>query len=467
MMKNFRQLMAAALLATAAAATAGTLAPRYIFYYIADGMGMGPVMAAQTYMRVVRGSDTPLLMMQFPTASWCQTWSVSSTTTDSSAAGTALSTGIKTRNGMLGMNPDTVAVTSVAATLHDAGWGVGITTSVAADDATPGAFYAHVPHRSMSYEIDCQAAECGYEFLAGAGLSGLNGDRRDDILRRMRENGVQMVYGPDGIKDINSRRVCLLNTPQGRTDDIGYTIDSLQGNLTLPLIAETCLAHLQKHSPDRFFMMVEGGNIDHALHANDGGTAMKEVINFDRALEVAYRFYLEHPDETLIVVTADHDTGGFVQGNNYIPYASNLAVFDSQRKSKERFSEECRDMLRDGHGYSWSDMREKLSADFGLFTAVRVSEKQEKELREMFVRTFELRDSEDQKTLYASFDAFTVAVFRLINDSAGIGFTTTGHSGNPVPLFAIGAGAEAFKGVYDNDMIAPVMLRLAGSAGEQ
>ena len=451
--------MAAGALAIAAI-SAQAQAPKYIFYYIGDGMGMGPVMAAQTYNRVVRGNDKPLTMMQFPTVAWCQTWSASSTTTDSAAAGTALSTGTKTKNGMLGMSPDTIPATSVATVLHNEGWGVGITTSVAADDATPGAFYAHVPHRKMSYEIDCEAATSGYEFLAGAGLSGLNGDKHDEIVKLMQQNGVQMVYGPEGVQQIDSRRVCLLNTETGHVWNVGYTIDSVADRLTLPLIAETCLAHLEKYSPDRFFMMVEGGNIDHALHSDDGGAALKEVLNFDEALEVAYKFYLAHPDETLIVVTADHDTGGFVQGNDYIKYASNLGVFDHQRKSKEAFSEECKAMLRDRRIYTWNDMREKLSEDFGLFTAIPVKENREQELKDMFTKTFELRNSEDQKTLYANFDAFSVAVFKLINDAAGIGFTTTGHSGNPVPLFAVGVGADEFKGLNNNDEIAPTMLRL-------
>ena len=105
-------------------------------------------------------------------------------------------------------------------------------------------------------------------------------------------------------------------------------------------------------------------------------------------------------------------------------------------------------------------MRRKLSEDFGLFTAIPVKEKQEQQLKDMYVKTFELRNSEDQKTLYASFDAFSVAVFKLINDCAGIGFISHDHTGNPVPLFAVGAGADAFKGLNNNDEIAPTMLRL-------
>ena len=118
--------------------------PKYVFYFIGDGMGMGHVMAAQSYNREVLKSDELLLMMQFPVVSMVTTYSTSRVT-DSAAAGTALSTGYKTNNGMLGVTPDSVPVTSIARYLKDAGWGIGIVTTVAPDDATPGAFYAHQP----------------------------------------------------------------------------------------------------------------------------------------------------------------------------------------------------------------------------------------------------------------------------------------------------------------------------------
>lgn len=316
-------------------------------------MGMGPVVAAETYNRVILNSDKPLNMMQMPVVGWCMTYSASSTITDSAAAGTALSTGTKTKNGMLGMNPDTADVVSVAKKLQAMGYGIGVTTSVAPDDATPGAFYAHVPFRGMFYEIGTQMAGTDYEFIAGAGLRGLVKDGKGtDLLKHFADNKVQIVRGPKEIANINSKKVLLLN-PEGTADyDIGYTIDSINGVLNLPLIAETCLKHLEKTSPDKFFMMVEGGNIDHALHANDGGAAVKEILNFDQALGVAFDFYQKHPDETLIIVTADHDTGGMS-----IVKDGGLGNIDYQRVSKEVFSEYCKAMRNSRMIYTWDDMQ--------------------------------------------------------------------------------------------------------------
>lgn len=428
--------------------------PKYIFVFIGDGMGIAPVQAAEAYNREVLADGSSLTMLQFPVASMCQTYSADAPITDSAAAGTAIATGSKTRNGMLGMDADTLAVTSIAAQLHDMGYGVGICTSVSADDATPGAFYAHVPYRKLYDQIDLDAARSGYEFIAGAGMHALT----DETVALMRRNGMEVYYGPEAIPTINARSAVLLN-PQGTPDwNIGYLIDGHEGRLTLPQITETCLRHLLSVSPDRFFMMVEGGSIDHALHANDGGTAISEIRNFDNAINIAYQFYLEHPSETLIVVTADHDTGGMSRCHSTISLPCPLSAFDHQHASKEEFSDRCKAMLRDRRIYTWDDMKQILTETFGLFDAIHVSAEDEQNLQEMFTATFELRNTADQQTLYANFNAFAVEVFRLINDAAGLRFTTTSHSGNPVPVFAVGVGAWRFA-QFNNNIDIPNHIR--------
>ena len=444
---------------SAATLSASAQDAKYVFYFIGDGMGMGPVMAADTYNREILKNDKPLLMMQFPTVSWCMTYSANSRITDSAAAGTALSTGVKTKNAMLGMSPDTIAVESIAKKFHDNGYGVGVVTSVSPFDATPGAFYAHVPNRSKHYEIGCQAAESGYEFLAGAGSYKTDDQNVNDVMAK---NNVQVIYGPSEIEKINSKRVFLINPDGCPNWNIGYTIDSIEGRLTLPLITETCLAHLEKNTPDRFFMMVEGGNIDHALHANDGGAAIIEIINFNDALKLAYNFYLKHPDETLIVVTADHDTGGMAMIYPKVKNMAHLGSFSYQRVSKEEFSDYCKGLAKNRRVYQWDDMKEYLTENFGLFNHIPVSEAQESKLKEMFEAAIVMRNSEDQKTLYANFNAFAVEVFRLVNDAAGVGFTTLSHSGNPVPVFAVGAGAEKFTHLNNNNQLPKLILEAAG-----
>lgn len=452
-------------LAAASIITASADAPKYVFYFIGDGMGMGPVMSALTYKRVVHPEQKPLLMTTFPVASFCQTWSASTPITDSAAAGTALSTGYKTKNGMLGMDADTVSVTSVARFLKDEGWGVGVLTSVAPDDATPGAFYAHVPARSMFYDIDIQAANSGYDFLAGASWRGTTDKSGNptDVMDIFAEKGYKTVYGPEGLKTIDGYdKVVVLGDPRynSNNNDLSYTIDSIAGAISLPDLTQAALDHLVRVSPDRFFMMVEGGNIDHALHANDGGAATKEVINFDEAIAVAYNFYLSHPDETLIVITADHDTGGLTVGNRALHSKANLHYIDYQKISKERFSDYCKSLLNSSEGVpTWENMEKFLTDNFGFWKVVPVTEAQTEKLHTDFDNMVN-KIGADEKTLYASFNQFAVTVFSLFNDAAGYGFTTGSHTGNPVPVFAVGEGADNFKSLNNNVDIPGVILRL-------
>lgn len=452
------------LLSLAVACTAFAASPKYIFYYIGDGMGMGQVMSAECYNRTVRGSDKPLLMMQFPIVSTLTTYSASSPVTDSAAAGTALSTGYKTKNGMLGVTPDSTAVVSVAKQLFDMGYGVGIVTSVAPDDATPGAFYSHVPYRSMYYEIGKDAASCGYDFIGGSNLRGVKDKKGNptDLMQIFAENNVAVVRGIDALNATDSRRVVLLNTDSISVNDIGYTIDSIPGVLTLPVMTDACLKHLEKNGHDKFFMMVEAGNIDHGGHGNDGGTIIKEVLNFQDAIKVGYDFYLAHPDETLIIITADHETGGMGLGNNIVGYDLHLNYYDYQKVSKDLFSDYCRAIMKSRRIYEWEDMEEYLTEKLGFWKHVPLTEEQTNKLKEEFDKCFKRNEGVDQKTLYNSFNEFTTLVFRTLDSFTGLGWTTNGHSGGLVPVYAIGAGAEKFASFNDNTDIPKRIRELVG-----
>lgn len=442
------------------ASVKGAEIPKYVFYFIGDGMGMAQALGAQVYNRTVLGNDEPILMMQFPVASQVTTHSASSPVTDSAAAGTALSTGSKTKNGMLGMSADTVAVTSVAKELFDRGYGVALVTSVPPDDATPGAFYAHVPSRSMYYEIGRQAAESGYDFIAGSNLRGTKDKdgKPNDLIDTFRANGVDIAYGLGQLKDKKSRRVLLLNPEEITEGQINFTIDSVKGAMNLPDMTLAAIEHLKKNGRDRFFMMVEGGNIDYGGHANDGGTIIKEVLNFNQALRHAYDFYLAHPDETLIVVTADHETGGMGLGNNNVGYDLHLGYIDHQKISKDRFADYCRAMRRSRRIYDWPDMKEFLQERMGFWQGVPVTDEQTAALEQEFERCFKGDIPADKHTLYNSFNTFTEMVYRIQDGVTGLGFTSNGHTGGLVPLYAIGVGSEMFIPLTDNTRI-PANIR--------
>lgn len=464
-MKNIsKKLLSLALAATSLTAWAD--APRYIFYFIGDGMGVGAAITTDMYWRNALGNDDHLLMMQFPVGGLVTTQSANSTVTDSAAAGTALATGKKTRNSMLGMDADSVAVTSMAKVLHDNGWGVGLVTTVSPDDATPGAFYAHVPSRRMFYEIGRQAVESGYEFIAGApwrGMKDSDGNPTDlrDYIRAAGD--IDYTHDIDRAAASALPRVMLTPRKPFAKNNVGYPIDSIPDAFKIQDMTRAALAHMQRVSPERFFLMIEGGNIDHVAHSNDGGGVAVETLAFNEALQLAYDFYLQHPDETLIVVTADHETGGMSLGNRHVGYTSYSDLIPLQRMSKEMFSKKVKALIKAKETPSWDEFKTLTADATGLWNGIEVTGAQEEQIKDLYEETFVKRaELQDEKTLYASFNALANKIYNILNDNLGIGWTTSGHSGAPVPLYAIGQGTEIFGAWQDNTEIAPKLMKLAG-----
>lgn len=462
LLRKLRLLMAMALMVIAIGASAAT--PKYIFYFIGDGMGMNPVMAAALYNKSVLGNDNLPLMMTFPVAGQVMTFSASSDVTDSAAAGTALATGHKTNNGMLGVTPDTISVFSVAHALKQKGFGVGLVTNVAPDDATPGAFYAHVPSRGMRKDIDMQFIDSNVDFLAGSALNGVT-DRDGNstgVLEAYKQNKIDVVNDAN-VAAKSKNRVVLLPKEPFNSGNCGYMVDNLPGMITLPEMTQACLDNLMMKTPKGFFMMVEGGNIDHALHANDAGSAISEIFNFNNALQVAYDFMQKHPEETLIVVTADHDTGGLTCGNAANGYTMHLDVLSHQKMSKSKFSDYCQEIAKSGNIPDWDAMKKILEEKFGFWNQVKLSDKETQFLADSYDKVFRQKDGKDEKSLYSDFNSFAGEVFRMISKKAAVGFTTGSHTGGFVPVYSAGVGSEKFGRVVNNIEIPGMILSIAGN----
>lgn len=462
-----RTLLLTALLSLVMGVTAAPKA-KYIFYFIGDGMGMGHVYATETYNRMVLGNTNPLLMLTFPYAGQVRTYSANHPITDSAAAGTALATGEKTNNYMIAVTPDSLPITSIAYSLLGAGYRIGVGSSVSLDDATPADFYANAYNRKDRRDIAACVGRSHFSYFGGPIFKGSldslgNPDTRWYEL--MDKTGFSITHNADSLKSLKDspyKAILLAANPQG--DQVGYTIDSVAGALTLKQITETGLHQVYNRTDSLhpgFFLMIEGGNIDWAAHANDGGAVIKEILNFQEAIDVAYQFYLQHPDETLIVITADHDTGGMALGrrDNRNP---NLSLADFQRISKDRFSDYCKARHAEGKAFTWPMMRTFLAENLGFFGQVKISEKEEKELRDSFEKIFHQGKGRDQKTLYNDFNQYAVQVFDLFNSRLGIGWISNNHTGNPVPVYAIGAGASEFGRALNNTEIPMLILKAAG-----
>lgn len=444
--------------------SAAEKAPKYIFYCIGDGMGFGAASLTEAFNRMVLGNDTSITMLQFPVASAATTHSASSGVTDSAAAGTALATGSKTKNGMLGMNADTVAVTSIATQLKDLGYGVGLITTVAPDDATPGAFYAHVPHRSMYYEIGCQAAQSGFDFIGGANLRGLvdKDGNPTDLPEVFDRNGMSVVRGTEAIASAKYPRIMLLNTSTENDNEVGLRIDSLDDVLTLPMMTEACIDFLSRKSPDKFFIMIEGGSIDHAGHANDAPTLVRETLGFNEALDVALKFYRQHPDETLIVVTADHETGGLALANRSMGYRIEPKYLQYPAISKDRFMREMMALSHSRMVIDWPYMRDYLAENLRLYNELPVSDADNEAMRTKFQAVLDRRAEGDMEGAKGALEVFSAEVWDVINRLTGTGWTTNDHSGAMVPVFAVGVGAEEFAPMHDNTQLPEIIRELTG-----
>jgi alkaline phosphatase len=459
-MKRLSFLFVFSLIALLSAAQA-----KYVFMFIGDGMGPHQVLSTEMYLAELQGKigRQQLLMTTFPYTGQAATFSSSSGITDSAASGTCLATGKKTNNGVIGLAHDSTPVYSVASMLKQQGWGVGIMTSVTIDHATPSAHYAHTASRNDYYIIGTQLTESNFDFFGGSGFTkpqNSNDPSAPNLYDLAEQKGYTLAAGYDDAKTkIGSNK--LLVVSRERLDDrtkgadaLPYAIDRTDKDLTLSQIVELAIAQLSSH--ERFFMMAEGGKIDYASHANDGATVLHEVMDFNAAIEVAYRFYEQHPDETLIVITADHETGGMALGNS--DYVLNLKVLANQQCSLDKLSDQL-SMLQqtEGKNLQWEQVKQLIAANTGLYTQVEVSAAEDAQLQEAFANMMNHRDA--LKTLYKEANALSAKALSILNKKSRLGWTTNGHTAAAVPIFAIGVGAEAFTGWHDNSEIAPLIYQ--------
>lgn len=451
---------------------------KYVFYFIGDGMGVNQVQGTELYRGELEGKIgiTPIWFTQFPYATTATTFSATNGVTDSAAAGTALATGNKTQNGTIGMKQDLqTEVSSVAVWAKNKGCRVGVTTSVSVDHATPAAFYAHDPSRGSYYKIGTDLYKAGFDFYAGSDfIDPNNKDNKDgnseNLYTMAEKNGYTIARGyKDYLKKCKKAdKMILFQSEKASEKDrtaIPYAIDRTKDDLTLADITRSAINFLSKDLSKGFFLMVEGGKIDWACHSNDAATAFHEVADMDEAVKVAYEFYSQHPDETLIVVTADHETGGFVLGTG--AYKLNLQVLKNQKVSKSGFTRILNELRkRYNNNVSWEKVQQALKENFGFWDKVKLNEKQEERLLAKYNDTFKGKEAKLEKSEYAQDEPLAAEAKRIIDEIALVGWTSGGHSAGYVPVFAIGAGADLFQGRIDNTEIPIKIAKAAGYTAE-
>jgi alkaline phosphatase len=439
--------------------------PKYVFFFIGDGMGANSVQLTEMYLASVQGKlgIEPLCFSQFPVATMATHYSFNNDVTDSAASGTALATGVKTKNGRLGTDPDGNPLRNMAEMAKAKGQKVGIVTTTGVNHATPGAFEAHQPDRGMYYEISQDMIANGFDFYGGAALYGEN-SRPATPLRPQFEAAGYTICNPQefqaGWKDM--KKVLML---PGEGQSITYSIDAVndspehqQNHVTFKQLVESAVTFLMKDNKKGFFLMAEGSEIDHANHSHDAATCIQEVIDFDEGIKVAYEFYQKYPKQTLIVVTADHETGFLTLGPRT---PEDLARLSHQKHSMNVISgmikakmEQRQDVL------SWEETKDFLSEQLGLWTQVKMSWDDEKELRDIYENTVAKRKAGSVKDLYADNAKIVAAAIGILNRKARV-YWVSGHSSGYVPVFAIGAGSQLFTHKTDNAEIGRLIMQAA------
>jgi len=453
------------------AAQAEDLVPKYIFMMIGDGMALNQRAVTELYLAGLENPDRNapklLAMSYFPVQGMSRTYSANEPITDSAAAGTALACGYKTNNGLLGMGEDGTRYMTVAEMAKAKGKKVGILSSVSLNHATPAAYYSHQPSRGNYYEIAIDLAESGVDYFAGGGLSHARGREGDqpDAFALAQENGFTVTETREELTALTPGvgKVYATNQRLVGGDSLPYAIDCLADDITLAEFTQRGIELLD--NPSGFFMMVEGGKIDWTCHGNDAGTMVREVIAFDEAVAVALDWYRSHPDETLIVVTGDHETGGLSLGNvSNKTKDMSVEKLGSQRVSAEEFNKRLALLKERFEGSpSLEDILVLIRDCFGVdplpdsAAAKRIEAAYEASVGKT-------GDGDTSGTSYGGQEPLTITLQRILADEAGISYTTFDHSATPVPVLAQGVGQEKFDGYYENTDIARKLMELIGMA---
>ena len=445
-MKN--QILSAAAAALVSASFAA--APKNVILFIGDGMSTPQRMTADEFAR--KTGSPELVMNRLPHQATTRTCSANSLVTDSAAAATAIACGEKTYNGAIGVNAGTNRIFSCAVAAKESGRKVGIVTTVTINHATPAGFYGHRKNRSEGYGLGLDLLESGFDYFAGGGLDGHDNKKykeyKGDVYALAKDAGYEFVR-----KDLAAFRA--LKPGAGKVwyvasdGPMPFSIDADEWK-NVPTLAELTAKGIELLENEKgFFMMVEGGKVDWAGHANDPATNLREVLALDEAVRVALEYQKSHPD-TLVITTGDHETGGMSMGFAGTGYAFYMDRLANQKCSSDRIG----DYVRKNAPASFKDMEPFLAENFGFDFSTQDTKKSPMALTKA-----------ERKSLEGAFDSkdaarLTTAVKNVFSHKCGIGWSSGAHTALPVLTTAKGPGAERFAGFIDNTDISRIVKEL-------
>ncbi len=462
---------------------------RNVILFVGDGFGAAQMSLGVQYASLVENRELNIesLMLDGNTG-YAQPMPFESIVIDSAAAATQLATGQAVRNDTLGLNPDGYPIETILEWAHERGLGTGLVTNMRVTHATPAAFAVHQGSRYDSEQLlmDDLLQERDVDVLLGGGaramvpagsqvseaLPGIPEDLdgesiRDDALHRVKEladQGYVIASDAQSLQAAANHATKLLG--MFSASHLPYVIDRRQMNVSnVPTLAEMTTAALDVLSrrDEGFFMLVEGGRIDYGGHANDAGTLLHEILDFDEAVGKALEFQRSYPD-TLVIVTGDHGTGGFSFTDANLGPAADLPldsgiVYQPGRRYPTKDHLEI--LFRQNASYSYilkqagmdpEELVELVFAHTGL-------EMTPDEARGALARDEQgLPGTKAFRSYYGSADNSAAAMLGLaLARQSYVVWSTGEHTSDPVPTYGRGPGAEKLRGIYPNTHIYSVM----------
>ena len=467
-------------------------APKYVFLFIGDGMTYPQFQTASAYLSINADKDTILTtnemlnFMKFPVSGSATTYDSTSFCPDSASTATSIASGHKTYSGVLNMNEaKNKTYTTIAESLKAAGYKIGIISSVNINHATPAAFYAHQSSRNNYYEIGLELIASNFDYFAGGALLKPTGDKSENVQPDLYDlataGGYKVVKTQAEAQALtaDAGKAIVIAEDLADSNSMNYEIDRADTAWALKDYVQQGITML--NNDKGFFMAIESGKIDWACHANDAGSTIHDTIALADAVQVAIDFAAEHPDETLILVTGDHETGGLsigFAGTNYNTYLKNInyqtisyAKYDADYvakyvESKTPFADAMKDVTA-LFGLVLPDQADSAANKTLVLTDYEVAE-----LKKAYDITLKggfgtdangksLQTAEEY-IQYGTYTPFSVTVTHLLNNKSGINFSSYSHTGLPAAVYASGVGQELFVGGYDNTDIYNKMAQLLG-----
>ena len=454
--------------------------PKYVFMFIGDGMSYPQIQSTSDFLGALNDADywqaEPSLddnqgaildgpeylnFMNFLVAGSAVTYDSNSFCPDSASTATSLSTGHKTYSGTINMDETgSVAYETIAEKLAaQKGWEIGIVSSVNLNHATPAAFYAHQASRNSYYEIGLELIDSGFTYFAGGGFlkpTGSEGDQ-EDLYALAEAAGYTVAKTQAEAEAVTDGPVILIDEHLADGDAMAYELDRTEDMWSLADYVEKGIEVLDNDTG--FFMMCEGGKIDWACHANDAASTIHDTDALADAVQVAIDFAAEHPDETLILVTGDHETGGLTIGFAGTDYDTYLDLLQNQKISYAKFDSDYVAAYKENKT-SFEDVMADVTELFGLKTEGEEGDKlvltdyELELLRTAYEKSVNGTETgyaaQAEYVLYGTYEPLSVTLTHIINNKSGISFTSYSHTGLPVAVLAQGVGSETFGGYYDN-----------------